>query len=236
MDEVQKFYDEWTTKQLKSGINHRHLRIFDWLKQFGLKKDHRVLEIGSGIGTVTTLILRNLSKSGSLVGLDISPKSIKLAKNALKKCQNVELHVGTIETVRINEKFDIIVLPDVIEHIPIKDHKILFKKVDGLLKDTGFVLIHMPDPDYLQWCITNQSASLQIIDQPIFTEILLDSLRNTDLKIFYMESYSIFTLSPDYQVIVLKKKCQLDYQPARPNPIPMIKRIKNKLNAIAKSF
>lgn len=56
MDDIKKFYDEYTVKQVRVGINHRHLSIQRFLERFGLIKNSKVLEVGCGIGTVSELM------------------------------------------------------------------------------------------------------------------------------------------------------------------------------------
>ncbi len=92
-EEVEKFYNTFKEHQNKLGVNIRHRTIFKNLKKQGLKTDSQVLEIGCGIGTVSSLILKYIIK-GKFVGVDISAESILLAKkiNALTEAvANYEL-------------------------------------------------------------------------------------------------------------------------------------------------
>jgi len=97
-------------------------------------------------------------------------------------------------------------LPDVIEHISVEFHARMFKNIDKMLKQDGFVFINIPNPEYLAWCHQNRREILQIIDQPIYTEILLQNIQETNLVITYLETYSIWVEKGDYQYIVLRKK------------------------------
>ena len=205
MGKVEQYYDEYTSRQLAMGINHRHLSIQRWLEYFGLKEDDAVLEVGCGIGTVSELIMRYLSSKGRLLATDISEESLRLARERLTKYSNVEVSNMNFVSQKSSEKFDVIVLPDVIEHIPIELHADLFKNLDSMLVEDGFVFIHIPDPNHLEWTIRNRPDLLQIIDQPIHTSILAENLKSTSLYIHHLQSYSVFNVQPDYQLIVLKK-------------------------------
>jgi 2-polyprenyl-3-methyl-5-hydroxy-6-metoxy-1,4-benzoquinol methylase len=209
--DVEKYYDDYADLQSRKGINHRHLSIQRWLESFGLNPKHSVLEVGCGIGTQSELILRYLSKDGRLLGADISPRSIEIAKDRLRKYSNSSFEVFDFTQNLKNEKFQVIVMPDVIEHIPINLHPHLFKNLDQMLVEDGFILIHIPDPNYLEWCIQNTPEILQIIDQPIHTSILSKNLLDTELYISFLQSYSIYQKDCDYQVIVLKKKPKGSY-------------------------
>ena len=204
MSEVQEFYDAFSDKQSQTGINHRHLSIQRWLEKFGLKRNSTVLEIGCGIGTQTEMTLRFLD-SGHITALDISPKSIEIARLRLSKYSNKTLLAGDVIEMNLEGQFDVILLPDVLEHIPIDQHAQLFSKLDQLLLPEGFVLVHIPDPDSLRWLQIHKSEELQVIDQAIDTIVLLQNLSSTSLKLEYLESYSIFSEDPDYQVLLLRK-------------------------------
>ncbi|MDW3194042.1 MAG: class I SAM-dependent methyltransferase [Cytophagales bacterium] len=204
MTEVSEFYDDYSNFQHSRGINHRHLSIQRWLEFFGLKGSDQVLEIGCGIGTQTELVLRYLT-TGSITGIDISEKSIELAKQRLAKYNNQELIAGDVVQLDIQKKYDIILMPDVLEHIPIEQHARLFSKLELLLKQDGLLIIHIPDPDSLKWIRKNQPETLQIIDQPIELGELLGNLKHTSFKIEYLHSYSIYSTDPDYQLIVMRK-------------------------------
>jgi cyclopropane fatty-acyl-phospholipid synthase-like methyltransferase len=206
MTEIGSFYDEFSSLQLKTGINNRHLSIQFHLEKFGLKPNHSVLEIGCGIGTVSELILRYLSDQGFLHAVDISSRSIKMAKQRLNKYSNVKCETIDITKESINDKFDVIVLPDVIEHIPFDLHSNLFSNLKKLLSDDGFIFIHIPHPNYLESLVKNKDESLQIIDQPIFTNELCNVIYPLKFFIKHLISYSIYSEENDYQILILEKK------------------------------
>lgn len=227
---VDKFYDDFSDHQMEMGINHRHLSIHRYLERFGLENDHSVLEVGCGIGTVSELVLRSLSPNGDLLGIDISEKSIQIANDSLKKYGNAKFHVHDLCSKEIGNQFDVIIMPDVIEHIPLNLHKKLFQNVGKCLKDSGFVFIHIPDPNYLELSVRNNSPGLQVIDQPIHSHLLAENILNTSLYIHYLESYSIYNQCSDYQAIILRKIPQEDrYQNVTPPPESLMKRLRKKI-------
>ncbi len=205
MSEVEKFYDEFAVRQQKAGINHRHLSIQRRLEHFGLSQNSRVLEVGCGVGTVTELILRFLDSEGFILATDISPESVRVGKERLNRYCNLDYKVHDFTKETVDGEFDVIVLPDVIEHIPIYLHKVLFHNLGQLLNDNGFILIHIPDPNHLEWCIQNEPENLQIVDQPVHTHLIAENIKESGLYIHFLESYSIYNRQPDYQVIILKK-------------------------------
>ena len=233
MIEVENFYDNFSEKQLATGINKRHISIYNWCIKFGLQRNSKILEIGCGIGTFTELIAKYCI-SGSIHAYDISKKNIEIATKRLLSYPNVTPKKGDATVKKFKSKFDFIILPDVLEHIPLEKHKKLFKSLEESLSDKGLIIIHIPNPGYLQWCHKNTPETLQVVDQPLFTNLLTESIYTNKLYIHYLKTYSIWIDNCDYQIIVLKKEIKKDYKDIPPVQLPLNKRIINKLKNLTK--
>ena len=205
MSEVIEFYNKFSERQISTGINNRHISILHRLKDAGLKKNDTVLEVGCGVGTVSELILRFLSDQGSLHAVDISPLSIQAASRLTLKYSNSIFEVRDLTQEVLTFKFDVIVLPDVIEHIPFPLHLNFFSNLYMMLKDNGWIFIHIPHPNYLQWLINTNSKELQIVDQPVHTDVFLAKVYSAGFHLHALQSYSIYTQEDDYQLLILKK-------------------------------
>ncbi len=212
MSKVAEFYDGYSDRQQSAGINRRHWSIDQWLVRFGLQDDQNVLEIGCGVGTMTKLLCDRVV-NGRILANDISAKSIEMAQAALANYKNVEFLVGDMVHLEIDRTFDVILLPDVLEHIPIADHATLFQKLSALLAPDGMIVIHIPDPNFLAWRHTQEKEKplLQIIDQSIYTDKLTADLYPAGLFITHLESYNLHTENGDYQIIKVRKTKPTDY-------------------------
>jgi len=73
---IEVYYDEFVEKQKKTGINQRHYSILGKLLASGLKSNHNVLEIGCGIGTFTSLLVKEVVK-GDIIAMDNNDLSIR---------------------------------------------------------------------------------------------------------------------------------------------------------------
>jgi trans-aconitate 2-methyltransferase len=204
MSTIANYYDEYSDRQAKVGINARHHSIQKWLEKFGLKKTDRILEIGCGIGTQTQLLAEYLDNSDQITAVDISPKSVEVGKKMLANFKGIKWIVADFVNYTLDEQFDVVLLPDVIEHIPLNQHKALFANIKKVLKPTGWVLIHIPAPNFLEWCHKNWQDKLQVLDQPIYTDELTQNVYPNGFYIDYLQTYSIWIDLYDYQVIVLK--------------------------------
>lgn len=205
---IKGYYDEFTSHQKNMGVHVRHRTILKNLKKEGLKPNSNVLEIGCGIGTVTQLIAK-YCKNGKVVAADISPKSIEIAKKLNNQFNNIEFIVNDMLEFKHQIIFDFVVLPDVLEHIPIEQHLNLFKKIKEHTHEGSTVLINIPSPAYLRWVHKNHPEQLQIIDQPIDTNILVENVYPNDFWIQSLNTYALSIKEGDYQTIVLKRNSEL---------------------------
>ncbi|MES2680197.1 MAG: methyltransferase domain-containing protein [Bacteroidota bacterium] len=207
--EVEAFYNSFKEHQLDLGVNVRHRTIFKNLKKIGLKPGSNVLEIGCGIGTVSSLILSYITR-GKFVGADISDESIAVAKKINAKHTNAEFIVNDMSAFSHKTVFDFVVLPDVMEHIPVEQHNNLFKVLSAVTSPNAVVLINFPEPHYLNWVRKNNPEKLQIIDQSLSMQDLLNDCYPHGFKLFSMHSYTLHYTQPDYTSVVLKKNMDIE--------------------------
>jgi cyclopropane fatty-acyl-phospholipid synthase-like methyltransferase len=232
--DARAFYDEYVRRQTNVGINARHHAIMGWLRRSGLRPNDRLLEIGCGVGTLTQLLAEALEPQGSVVGVDLSPKSIEAAKVRLARFTNVRLEVGDVLEIEMDRRFDVVVLPDVIEHIPLEQHPALFERLALWVQEHGFLLLHYPNPHHLSWCRDHHPEVLQIIDQPIHADVLLSNAYPHGLYLDFLETYSIWVREGDYVVAVMRPKAGVGTFTALPeSPPSLIARIRRTIRRLA---
>ncbi|MCY7309437.1 MAG: class I SAM-dependent methyltransferase [Bacteroidota bacterium] len=199
-----KFYDHFIKNQVESGINDRIAGLYRRLCKMGLHTNSTVLEIGCGIGTLTYLLTRKV-KTGRIEATDISPQSIEYVKKNLIR-PNLSLFAGDILKLEPTAKsFDFVLLFDVIEHIPVEDHAVLFAKINRWMHTDSSLLINIPNPASILFDEKNNPAALQEIDQPVYPDYLATVLAKAGLDIIQFETYSVWVKN-DYQFIVIKKR------------------------------
>jgi SAM-dependent methyltransferase len=207
---VEDFYNHFKEHQKMLGINIRHRTILKHLKKAGLKNTMRVLEIGCGIGTVSHLILEFINK-GQFVGVDISPESIAQAKQLNAAFKNAEFVVSDMSDFSHPLKFDMVVLPDVLEHIPVDQHARLFAVLNALTHSNSKVLINIPEPNCLNWARQHHPEKLQIIDQSLSMQDLLNNVYPSDFELVSLQPYALQYTQPDYNSIVLRRKKAIEH-------------------------
>ncbi len=182
--DVRKFYDRFAGEVLMEDFRRLNLRqdaVRRLCKEF-IPDGARVLEIGCGAG----INVRHLSRfAAHVVGVDISERNIKIAKE-FAGSSNTEFKVldvihGAGELAAL-EPFDAVVLPDVIEHVPLERHHQLFAAVERVLARPGLVLITYPSPEYQNYLKAHEPKALQLVDETIELD---DLLRHTSLKLVH---------------------------------------------------
>ncbi|MEM2916060.1 MAG: methyltransferase domain-containing protein [Candidatus Woesearchaeota archaeon] len=116
---------------------------YDWLKKIckwhiPLASQKRILELGCGTGDIIAFLN---PKYG--LGIDISENMIKLARKKHPQ-KNLHFAVGAGENMKLKEKFDVILMPDVIEHLA--DHKKTFEQLHKTCDTKTRVIITMINP------------------------------------------------------------------------------------------
>ncbi len=203
-EKVVSFYDQFVEKQAKTGINSRHLSILDKVKKAGLQANHRILEVGCGIGTVSHLLATQVPQ-GKVLAVDISPESIEKAKVLWKDQKNLNFEVSDMSDFdKKGETFDFFVFPDVLEHIPVDQHFRLFQNIQKHSHADSVIFIHIPAPRYLQWMIDNEPEKLQVIDQPLDSGDLIKNITANGFYLEKMETYGLFFEEKDYQYFVFR--------------------------------
>jgi len=227
-EEIENYYDSYVGRQKNVGVNARHKSILSHSIEEGLKKTDTVLEIGCGIGTFSGLLIDYVNE-GKVVSMDISGESIELAKSTYKQANSNFIHADATDYEFGDLSFDKIIMPDVIEHIPVELHAKMFEKLSRILKNDGAIFIHIPNPYYLQWCHENRTDLLQVIDQPITTDILVSNTYKYGLFIQKLISYSIWIVDNDYQFIVLRKNGYQNFKNEIVTTPTIVDKIKYKL-------
>jgi 2-polyprenyl-3-methyl-5-hydroxy-6-metoxy-1,4-benzoquinol methylase len=227
-EEVKEYYDTFKEHQKQLGINIRHRTILKNLKNAGLNANSNVLEIGCGIGTVSHLILKYITE-GSFVGLDISAESIKMAQQFNSFHKKAEFFVDDMSNFSHKTKFDFVVFPDVLEHIPVEQHANIFKTIGELTTPNATVIINIPEPNYLNWVRANDPSKLQIIDQSLSMQDLLNNSYPYGFKLYSMNPYSLHFDVNDYLAIVMKKDLTVKNVNVKSKIVRAIENTKSKL-------
>ena len=111
------------------------------IRKLNIKPNQKILDIGSGWGTLAINIARKTK--ASVTGITLSENQLEYSNNKAKEMNLTnQLEFKMIDYRQLNEKFDRIVSVGMFEHVGRKFYKTYFNKVSKLLKDKGVALIH----------------------------------------------------------------------------------------------
>jgi cyclopropane fatty-acyl-phospholipid synthase-like methyltransferase len=223
---ISAFYDEFKTKQEKTGLNIRHYMVFNHCLRVGLRSDHNILEIGCGIGTFTSLMAKFATK-GKIVATDISADSVELAKRKLKGSKNTEFITSDMKDFKHPAKFDFVVMVDVLEHIPLDQYDSLFAIINAQTGKQAVLAMNIPHPNIIRWLRKYNPNALQIEDNPVQMDFLSRHLYSNGFRLKSFQPYSITHKGDDYVFMVFQKEMELKADSFSKKPKNKIR--KNKL-------
>lgn len=216
ISQVAKFYDDYTKKKNKVDKNLRHYIIINQLIKRGLKPNSNILEVGCSNGALSELICSKNS-SGNFLGLDISPKSIEIAKNRLSKYKNAKFMVSDMSELKSDINFDIVVFPDVLEHIPQENHKSVFNNIVKVCKNDSEIFVNIPSPEFNNYLRREEPDKLQIIDQELNLGQLISTIESVGFIIDSFQRHSIFRNENDYVMIWFRRNKIKDFSKPKSN-------------------
>ncbi len=146
------------------------------IKKLNIKSDQKILDIGSGWGTLAINIAQKTK--ANVTGITLSKNQLEYSNNKAKELNLAnQVEFKLMDYRQLNEKFDRIVSIGMFEHVGRKFYKSYFNKVSKLLKEKGVALIHTigssKPPRYPQPWITKYifpggyTPSLSQIARPI---------------------------------------------------------------------
>ncbi len=134
----------------------------------------RVLELGTGPGTVTRILH---SKGCKVTGVEMDPETLAMCAPFCERTLQANLEDPAWHASLAGEQFDVVMCADVLEHL--RDPRPLLTLLPQFLNDTGCVLMSLPNATHL-----SVVASLMAGRFPYQSKGLLD---NTHLRFFGRE-------------------------------------------------
>lgn len=153
------------------------------------KSNFKILDVGSGGGTFLSAA-KDLGYDAR--GIEPNKWLVKFVKKSL----NVNIKQGTLESIKIKDKFDLISFWDVFEHLT--DLNKSMKICKKLLKKNGYILINIPDHGSL-------FRKILRFKWPFFLNVHL----------YYFDSHSIKNIMKNYGLSFLKKRTHTQCLPIK---------------------
>ena len=171
--ELADYMDKWDGKEF---INLLNLDVYK-----------TVLEIGCGTGRIAKKIIKQCKK---YVGIDISSKTVDVAKNHFKDFNNASFINEDFLKYKDTEKYDVIFSTLTFMHI--KDKKKALNNVFNLLKNKGEFILSI-DKNQQNFIDTGYSRIEVYPDNPTYISKTLTSLGFIKFKIKEIDNAYVIT-------------------------------------------
>lgn len=170
---------------LNDGIHPKH-RIMQYHQFFldNVSNEDNVIDVGCGNGFVAFDVAK---KAKHVIGIDFEPKNIAGAKKNYQ-LDNLEYINGDATTYEFKEKFDKIILSNVLEHI---EDRVVFLKKLGQLADTLLLRVPMIDREWVAIFKKEQGLEYRL-DPTHYLEYTVPIIRQeTEAAGWQIKNYSV---------------------------------------------
>lgn len=114
----KEFWDDWADDFIKdpwqTKIHPQHKWLFNKINTL---KPESILEVGCGFGRNIKFLIQNGMNPSSIVGIDISPNMIRLARNYVGS-KAVKFFISDLNGFKPQKKFDFVFTHGLLMHIP----------------------------------------------------------------------------------------------------------------------
>ena len=155
LDENRQYSCAYFKNDIDTLEQSQNNKIHHIIKKLNIQPNQKVLDIGSGWGTLALAIAKETK--ASVTGITLSENQFEYSKNKAKEMNlSNQVDFKLIDYRQLNEKFDRIVSVGMFEHVGRKFYKTYFNTVFKLLNEKGIALIHtigssMPPRDPQPW-------------------------------------------------------------------------------------
>jgi 2-polyprenyl-3-methyl-5-hydroxy-6-metoxy-1,4-benzoquinol methylase len=168
-------------------------RFNDWMYKHikvGLKeKMGNILEVGSGLGTISEKIIRDMGPSAHLTLTDVSITYVQILKKKYSSFKNVSVSTMDLNTredySKIGyERYDSIVAINVLEHV--RDDLLALHEIYKMLKKGGVLIILVPSHKFLYNVIDKKIGHFRRYTK----KDLCSKINETNFTIMHMQYFN----------------------------------------------
>ena len=202
--EVTSFYDEFSARLVRDYV-HGNKRVdaqIAFLRDAIGPETERIVVIGCGSGEVAHYVAGHIAKRARILAVDISPTNIRIAQ-LLFPHRRIEYRCADALNTPIQGSWDVIVLPDVYEHIPLEVREKLHANLKPMLSTRGRVLLTLPSPGH-QAMLRERGEGLQIVDETVTLNDLTTMADDLGATLTYFAMVTVFNTS-DYVHAVIER-------------------------------
>jgi trans-aconitate methyltransferase len=205
---VEAFYDALSPAFVRDYLrgNKRVERQFQFFQAAIQPEAKNILVIGCGSGEGAHFIATRIARRARILAIDISSANIELARGLFLH-PNIEYRKCDILAETIDGRWDVIVLPDVYEHIPLHGRPKLHAQFAKLMTPQGRVLLTVPS-EQTQKSLSdpqNTAHKPQVIDEVVSLSDLMQLAEEIGGSLTYFASISVWQ-SNDYVHAIVERR------------------------------
>lgn len=201
---IKTFYDKHSrTKFMKNFIRgNRRIERQKWYLSGIVPPNARtILVIGCASGEVCHWLRRRVCRRARILGVDISPDYIALA-NRMFAHPAIEYRVANVLEDVPEGPWDVILFPDVFEHLPKAERGALIRNLAAVCGGNTKIIMTCPTPAH-QRLLIERGWGLQPVDELITLEDFQEVARGLNLEVTNFMSVHVHRRL-DYNYVVLE--------------------------------
>ncbi|MEM9354941.1 MAG: class I SAM-dependent methyltransferase [Pseudomonadota bacterium] len=179
-NDVEKYYNEFMHSRMLSyriDGNRRLDAASKFLSEL-LRPNMSIADIGCGIGIISER-LGLANANNTVIGVDISSDNIEYARRTVNASNVSFISASITEQFSAlkktsNAPFDMIIMTDVIEHIPEEERSALFHNLADVGVDGAILAVTYPSPEYQRYLVSTHPEELQVIDNVVEIKTLIE--------------------------------------------------------------
>ena len=221
-DAIRSFYDAFTQKLVRDYIegNVRQSRAFALVRSAIGPDTRTILDVGCGIGASSASYVEGTT-GVSVHGVDISPNNIRVA-TALFGGPQLRFSVSDMTSPPGDERYDLIALVDMHEHIPRASWPAFHATLARSLADRGTLVMTTPSPAHQDYLRTSKPDGLQVVDETLELEDVIALARTLDATVVRYEWVGVWHTG-DYVHTVISRAPRFDPIPRRARWVPTVR-------------
>ena len=152
--------------------------IINW---YPFKENCKILQIGAGLGELTGYLCENAEK---VVAIETSKRRVDAIAHRYKDKNNLEIYAGNIDEIKIDEKFDYVILIGIFEYAPKlcsnsdNSYNKLLQISKNYLKNDGTILLAIDNSLSVENICGNKNEICNYIYESLY------ELENNNIKLF----------------------------------------------------
>ncbi|MGC2099834.1 MAG: class I SAM-dependent methyltransferase [Candidatus Sulfotelmatobacter sp.] len=199
---VQAYYDERVEGKIRdfAQANPRIEAAIQLIADWAPPNPRKILEIGCGIGATSWRMARAWSQA-EVIGADVSSTSIEVARKCFQ-LPNLSYRHGLIKEGVLVGTFDLVLLMDTYEHIPLEDRTSIHAAIRSLLSEEARLVLTFPTPTLQNYIRDRTPSDLQPIDEDVAIQDIVRLAEETGTRLLFYREVGIWHYG-DYAHVVL---------------------------------